>query len=108
MLVGNIGSKQRFNYSVLGDTVNVASRTEAACRPVGFDIVATSSVAEAAPELAWLFAGHLALKGKTSNTPLHILLGDESVAQSDAFTRLKDAHDALLHGIKRERGMTNC
>ena len=27
-LVGNVGSDQRFNYSVMGDTVNVAARLE--------------------------------------------------------------------------------
>ncbi len=34
MVAGNIGDKRRFEYTVLGDTVNVASRIEALTREV--------------------------------------------------------------------------
>jgi adenylate cyclase len=39
MLVGNIGSELRLNYSVVGDAVNVASRLEAANKQYGSDIL---------------------------------------------------------------------
>ncbi len=100
VLVGNIGSKQRFNYSVLGDTVNVAARAEAACRPVGFDIVATSETQAAAPELAWIYAGALSLKGKSDAVRLFILVGDESTARSEPFMRLCSAHEELVAAIE--------
>ena len=100
VLVGNIGSEQRFNYSVLGDTVNVAARAEAACRPIGFDIVATQAARDAADDLAWLFAGSIALKGKSARVALFVLVGDEAVAGSPAFEALAQAHDALLAAIR--------
>lgn len=43
MVVGNIGSQQRFSYTILGDQVNVAARCESACKNYGVGIIATES-----------------------------------------------------------------
>ncbi|MDB4213898.1 adenylate/guanylate cyclase domain-containing protein [Octadecabacter sp.] len=100
VLVGNIGSQQRFNYSVIGDTVNVAARAEAACRPIGFDIVATAPVRDAATGLAWIDAGSLRMKGKSAPARLFILVGDERMAKSQPFKKLYFAHEALICSIQ--------
>jgi adenylate cyclase len=34
-VVGNMGSKERFDYTAMGDTMNLASRLEGACKPYG-------------------------------------------------------------------------
>ena len=46
MLVGNYGSKYRFNYSVLGDQVNLASRLEQLGKPYGIEIMIGDGTAE--------------------------------------------------------------
>ena len=69
--VGNLGSTRRFDYSAIGDEVNVASRLEGASKVLGVDIVASDLTRADAPEFAWLEVDRLVLKGKTRPTPVY-------------------------------------
>ncbi|RYE57731.1 MAG: adenylate/guanylate cyclase domain-containing protein [Hyphomicrobiales bacterium] len=95
-LVGNMGFEKRFDYSCVGDTVNVASRIEGACKAVGYGILVTEAVAASAPGLATLSAGQVELKGMSGREPVRLLVGDEVVQASKGFAALAVAHEDLI------------
>ncbi len=102
-LVGNLGLETRFDYSCVGDTVNVASRVEGACKTVGYDIVIVEATRAAASHLAFLEAGSLSLKGKTNREPIHILVGDENLAATAEFKALEEAHAEAVRELREGR-----
>lgn len=97
-LVGNMGLESRFDYSAIGDTVNVASRVETESKIIGFDIVASDALRRAVPEFAWLEAGTVRLKGKAQRMPVHILVGDAQIASTPEFVALLQAHLSWVAG----------
>jgi adenylate cyclase len=93
--VGNMGSVRRFDYSILGDNVNLASRLEGASKTLGVDILVSDAVREAAPEMAWLDLGRVIVMGRTEPTHVYALAGDESFAASPDYIQWRNAHDEI-------------
>jgi adenylate cyclase len=78
-LVGNIGSRRRFNYTAMGDTVNLASRLERANKQYGTPILASEAVATTAPGLNWRELDIVRVVGRAQPVRVFTLLpGDES------------------------------
>jgi adenylate cyclase len=98
--VGNLGSDQRFNYSVLGDPVNVASRLEGQSKTYGVEIVIGDTTQAKAPDLASLRLDLIRLKGKTLPVWLFGLFGDAELARSEVFRALARAHEAMLEAYR--------
>jgi adenylate cyclase len=94
--VGNLGSLRRFDYSAIGDEVNVASRLEGACKIFEVDITGSETVRSEAPNFAWLEIDSVLVKGKTRPVGLYALAGDPALAASDDFADLSRLHAAML------------
>jgi adenylate cyclase len=100
--VGNIGSRDRFNYTVVGETVNQAARIETGCRRVEYDILMSDEAAAGAGGMALLAAGRLSLKGVTERIGAHVLVGGPRVAASAAFKALRAAHDGWIAALRQD------
>lgn len=101
--VGNMGSKQRFAYSALGDTVNLASRLEGQTKGYGISAMISEEVRKRAPAFAALEIDLLTVKGRKEPERVYTLLGDATLAASAAFQEASAMHNRMLAAYRNQR-----
>ena len=97
-----MGSHSRFDYSVLGDAVNLAARLEGQSKQYGVSIVIGQETVNRAPDIAKLELDLIAVKGKSEAVHIYALLGGPVQRDNLTFRRLQEQHNKMLSAYRGE------
>jgi adenylate cyclase len=102
-VVGNMGSDFRFNYSVLGDTVNVASRLEARTKDYRIPVIVGEGTARKAKEkFATMEIDRIQVKGKTEPETVFTVLGRAELRRDPNFQELHALTTKMLQYYREQ------
>jgi class 3 adenylate cyclase/CHASE2 domain-containing sensor protein len=101
-VVGNIGGRRRFDYTALGDAVNLAARLEPACKAYGvWTIIAEATRAAAGDGIRVRELDMLAVYGKSEPVRVYELIGLAGEALDEERAELLGHYEAGLAAFRR-------
>ncbi|MBP0598551.1 adenylate/guanylate cyclase domain-containing protein [Herbaspirillum sp. LeCh32-8] len=96
MRVGDMGSKIRKAYTVMGDAVNLSSRLESITKVYGVGVLVGHATREAAPQFAYRELDRVRVKGKNEPVPIYEPLALEAELDAGLRAEVEQWHAALV------------